>query len=416
MYIVLFVIIGICLVVGGTLIYWKATNKMYKYWEIVRFFKRREVEPHMNSIRYMNSELSKYQSIVDSTSYAKGLRNKLKSGADKAQAALKVSKERHEYKKTFDYHKNAYNEYLQFCRSKGLDLSFEENQFIDFIDETEDLLYPEKALDRELQKRYNEYDREYNLMSQSGQRLFERRNNCIKTIDGITALINSIAKHPKDFDKEIGHINSKKESFKETIEFAKEEQKRLKQSAIGVGTGVTAGTAVATMAPTAAMWVATTFGTASTGTAISALSGAAATNAALAWLGGGALVAGGGGMAAGQALLALAGPIGWGLAGTSVLASILMVVRKKKKIQEEKKQEIERIINCTDAVRKMRADIDALIIQTDQLNSALQEQLLNCSKLMNQDYTKLSAEQKQSLGALVNNTNALATLIGKVLS
>src|SRR5581483_2343235 len=42
-----------------------------------------------------------------------------------------------------------------------------------------------------------------------------------------------------------------------------------------------------------------TFATASTGTAIGALSGAAPTNATLAWLGGGAVAAGGGGMAAG---------------------------------------------------------------------------------------------------------------------
>ena len=35
----------------------------------------------------------------------------------------------------------------------------------------------------------------------------------------------------------------------------------------------------------------------------------------MAWLGGGALAAGGGGVAAGNALLALAGPIGWGIAG-----------------------------------------------------------------------------------------------------
>lgn len=45
------------------------------------------------------------------------------------------------------------------------------------------------------------------------------------------------------------------------------------------------------------------FGAASTGTAISSLSGAAATNATLAWLGGGSLAAGGGGMAAGTAVL-----------------------------------------------------------------------------------------------------------------
>ncbi len=49
--------------------------------------------------------------------------------------------------------------------------------------------------------------------------------------------------------------------------------------------------------------LATTFGTASTGTAIAALHGAVATNAALAWLGGGTLAAGGGGVAAGSVAL-----------------------------------------------------------------------------------------------------------------
>lgn len=52
-----------------------------------------------------------------------------------------------------------------------------------------------------------------------------------------------------------------------------------------------------------AMWVATTWGTAGTGTAISSLSGAAASNAAMAWLGGGTVASGGGGMAAGAAVL-----------------------------------------------------------------------------------------------------------------
>jgi hypothetical protein len=52
-------------------------------------------------------------------------------------------------------------------------------------------------------------------------------------------------------------------------------------------------------------------GTASTGTAIGALSGAAATNATLAWLGGGSLAAGGYGMAGGMAVLGgvVAGPV-----------------------------------------------------------------------------------------------------------
>lgn len=55
----------------------------------------------------------------------------------------------------------------------------------------------------------------------------------------------------------------------------------------------------------AALWGVTTFAAASTGTAISGLTGAAATNATLAWLGGGSLAAGGGGVAAGAIVLNL---------------------------------------------------------------------------------------------------------------
>ena len=102
----------------------------------------------------------------------------------------------------------------------------------------------------------------------------------------------------------------------------------------GGAAGVSAGVAVATLGPTVAMGIATTFGVASTGTAISALSGAAATNAALAWLGGGALVVGGGGMAAGDALLALAGPVGWVIAGVAILSSGLFVWKAKSEKEQ----------------------------------------------------------------------------------
>ena len=106
---------------------------------------------------------------------------------------------------------------------------------------------------------------------------------------------------------------------------------------MGAGVGVAAGTAIVSVAPSVAMWVATTFGTASTGAAISSLSGAAATNAALAWLGGGAIATGGGGMAAGSAFLALAGPIGWTIAGASILTSVVLFRKNKLKIKSKKK-------------------------------------------------------------------------------
>ena len=69
----------------------------------------------------------------------------------------------------------------------------------------------------------------------------------------------------------------------------------LGTTSIGIGTATYFGTLAAV-----GVW-----GTASTGVAISSLSGVAAANASLAWLGGGAVAAGGGGgMAAGAAALA----------------------------------------------------------------------------------------------------------------
>jgi hypothetical protein len=69
--------------------------------------------------------------------------------------------------------------------------------------------------------------------------------------------------------------------------------------------GGVAGATAAAAAPQAALAGVSALASASTGTAISGLSGAAATNAALAWLGGGAIASGGGGMAAGAVILNL---------------------------------------------------------------------------------------------------------------
>lgn len=73
----------------------------------------------------------------------------------------------------------------------------------------------------------------------------------------------------------------------------------IKDAGLGLGAGVSGGAALAFGAYNGTMLLAS----ASTGTAISSLSGVAATNATLAWLGGGSLAAGGGGMALGTTIL-----------------------------------------------------------------------------------------------------------------
>lgn len=86
----------------------------------------------------------------------------------------------------------------------------------------------------------------------------------------------------------------------------KNDYELLKNSGLGLGAGLSGGAALAFGAYNGTMLLAT----ASTGAAISGLSGVAATNATLAWLGGGSLAAGGGGMALGSMVLGgiVAGP------------------------------------------------------------------------------------------------------------
>jgi hypothetical protein len=78
-----------------------------------------------------------------------------------------------------------------------------------------------------------------------------------------------------------------------------------------------AGIGVGVLGACGVMNAAIFFGTASTGTAVSTLSGAAATNAALAWLGGGTLAAGGGGMAMGS-IVVTGGGAAIGIAVTAI--------------------------------------------------------------------------------------------------
>ena len=163
------------------------------------------------------------------------------------------------------------------------------------------------------------------------------------------------------------------------------------------------------MGPTAAMWIATTFGTASTGTAISTLSGAAATNAALAWLGGGAVATTtGGGMAAGSALLAMAGPIGWSIAGATLLTSIILFAKKRLKLNKEKNAEIESVKANTEKVKELDAKIKGILDETKNISDNLKKSYTECLSLFGCNYSELSDEQKMKLGALVNNTKSLS--------
>ncbi len=153
-------------------------------------------------------------------------------------------------------------------------------------------------------------------------------NILYKCLASIQELFERMDGLPDEIKETTAKLKKIRVEWKQLAENIEAEYNKSKTSAVGVGAGV----GVALLGPTIAMSIATTFGVASTGTAIAGLSGAAATKAALAWLGGGALAAGGSGIAAGSTFLALAGPIGWGLAVASIVfGSFFYFINKNNK-------------------------------------------------------------------------------------
>lgn len=275
---------------------------------------------------------------------------------------------------------------------------------------------------REALARLEAADREYQAIAQEvtkkATELYEtRKTTAEQVIQSCENYINTLANSPKEFDKSISEFKVEFARFNEVVERIKiEAEQAVKIASSAAGAGAVAGVGVAAFAPTAAMAIATTFGTASTGTAISALSGAAATNAALAWLGGGALAAGGGGMAAGNALLALAGPVGWAIGGTAIVSGLLLMDGKNEEIAEKANQETVKIKAKSFALKAAKEEIKQLLKLTQQHADGVMSRL-NYLKIKAPDnYLLFSDDLKMLLAALINNIQALSKLLNKQLS
>lgn len=242
-----------------------------------------------------------------------------------------------------------------------------------------------------------------------------RKNDSNEIIIKAEHLFSAIANKPKDFDKTFLEYRAEYKIFTNVLAEIQENARKVDiQAGSTAGAGVAAGVGVAAFAPTAAMAIATTFGTASTGTAISALGGAAATNAALAWLGGGVLAAGGGGMAAGKALLALAGPIGWAIGGTAIIGSGLFARSKNAKIAkeaDEKRREVE-VLNRQFSAALI--EIKRLINETTEHINGIKNLISTLdSTLTTLDFNKLEQSQIDLMIAIKNHVESLSLLIKK---
>ena len=268
------------------------------------------------------------------------------------------------------------------------------------------------------EKTLADYNASYGIMGKSCELLYEIRGKSVELIKLVQEVVNSIANTPKQFDTELGKIGKELTKFKETEQYAKEAYDASLKAGVNIVGGTTAGIGIASMAPTALMSIATTFGTASTGTAISALSGAAAQKAAMAWIGrtfAGFAVKEGAGMAAGQAFLALAGPIGWEITAASTGISLISLTNKNKDVAEKAVKEAKEIAKAREALDETTEKINALKAKTDRLFDDMNREKSKIMSFMNLDYLSLREEDKLFLGTLVNHTLSLSQLLNETI-
>lgn len=301
-------------------------------------------------------------------------------------------------------------------RELGKNVSEKASQIRDAaLDLKDDITEKLTELDRMLDRSVTEYNDAYTNLNDTGMQLFIERSRAVDTVENVQYLINSIANHPKFFDKEFEEIQSEKEIFMDSYAFAEMEIRNARKAATDAGTGIAAGAAVAMMGPTTAMWIATTFGTASTGAAISTLSGAAATNAALAWLGGGTLAAGGHGILGGSTLLAMAGPIGWGAAGAVLLGSIALFYNKKLKTDKQKNEEITKVKKNTERITETNKAVSKILEETRDCRNLANKKYMSCLNLFNGDYSKFTDDELSTLSELWNITKALSKHFSEIV-
>ncbi len=243
------------------------------------------------------------------------------------------------------------------------------------------------------------------------EKLGLRSNKINSDLNELQLCFDLIRNVPSKKHLKVEELKKIRSNWKEQVDKIESDYKlATKKCATGAVGGLGAGVGVVTLAPTATMGIATTFGVASTGTAISTLSGAAATNAALAWLGGGALTAGGGGMAAGSALLALSGPIGWTIAGTTLIGSAFLLL--KSKTDKEKIGDIFTLISVRDSkyYQLAMAELNERIKRIDDESNKLNEAIKRV-KAFGTEYDVMTEKQKYELGSYINLMNSSTQLL-----
>ena len=270
---------------------------------------------------------------------------------------------------------------------------------------------------KKLEKNIKLYNEEYTKLISKIENLYKVKNYAFNEVKNIEKYLDKNANLSDNYRTDIIDIKNNIRIFAIENEKIASECKAYQNNSdgAGIGTAAIAGAGVATgaivggLGATTAMAVATTFGAASTGAAISGLTGIAATNAALAWIGGGALVAGGGGMVAGEAALALLGPIGWAIGGVALIGTGIFASSKNREAGEDAEKKSSIIKKELIKLEKNQENINSL---TNLLNNLITRVQRRYTKALS---STTDVDLRLEFKMLINRTKRLTETINKKL-
>ena len=274
------------------------------------------------------------------------------------------------------------------------------NSFLSFIQKTTNFATHGEDLEKEIKKAQNlekRRDSAADCLATTVNDLYKLRKRSYRKILELRDYVYELPNHPSVLEKGCESAVQLYTNIKEAEDWELLNQQNISadggssKAAVGGAIGTVAGGLTATLGPSAAMAIATTFGTASTGAAISTLGGAAATNAALAWLGGGALAAGGAGVAGGATILALFGPIGVGVGAISAIGASLSIRKRNDKQIETIKSISAELQSQAYTINDYITRVNAIIEITDTLSKELS---IKKFKKATQDYSAEDFPQK----------------------
>ena len=218
-------------------------------------------------------------------------------------------------------------------------------------------------------------------VERASMRLFHQRQRAaFEVTQAVEDYLNLIASSPEELDKSVAEFRIEADRFSVTVRHFETEAARSSKIGSAAGAaGAMAGVGVAALGPSAAMTIAT----------------------------------GGSGSAGGSALLALAGPVGWGVGGAALVGSGLYLNSRNKRFAREA---TEQRIKVEKEVRSLRTALE----EVERISKRTEDQITGCLDELawlrghaGSNYQRFSQAQKERLAALIDHVRALSELLNK---